>query len=98
MLVLSRREGQAIVVGDNVVIRVVEMRGDHVRLGIDAPRSVIVHREEVAEEIKAENRAAGLAAKVDLGLLPRPTRPPADPHAPKDDGDPPDGKGRPTAG
>lgn len=72
MLVLSRREGQAIVVGDNVVIRVVEMRGDHVRLGIEAPRSVVVHREEVAEDIRNENRTARESASVDVSRLPRP--------------------------
>lgn len=77
MLVLSRRQGQAIVIGDNVVVRIVELKGDQVRLGIDAPRSVIVHREEVAEEIAAENRAARQAEAVNLADLPLPTPPPA---------------------
>lgn len=72
MLVLSRRQGQAIVIGDNVVVRVVELKGDQVRLGIDAPRSVIVHREEIAEEIAAENRAARQAESVNLADLPLP--------------------------
>ncbi len=72
MLVLSRRQGQAIVIGDNVIVRIVELKGDQVRLGIDAPRSVIVHREEVAEEIRQENLAAGAAASVDLSALPLP--------------------------
>ncbi len=76
MLVLSRREGQAIIIGDNVVVRVVEIRGDHVRLGIDAPRSIIIHREEVAEEIKAENQAARLSKSFDMASLPLP-KPPA---------------------
>ena len=75
MLVLSRRQGQAIVIGDNVVVRVVELKGDQVRLGIDAPRSVIVHREEIAEEIAAENRAARQAESVNLADLPFPTPP-----------------------
>ena len=77
MLVLSRRQGQAIVIGDNVVVRIVELKGDQVRLGIDAPRSVVVHREEVAEEIAAENRAARQAAAVNLADLPLPLPPPA---------------------
>ncbi len=76
MLVLSRRQGQAIVIGDNVVVRIVELKGDQVRLGIDAPRSVIVHREEVAEEIAAENRAARQAEAVNLADLPLPMPPP----------------------
>ena len=74
MLVLSRREGQGIVIGDNVVIRVVEIRGDHVRLGIDAPRSVVIHREEIAEEIRIANEMAARQGDVDLGRLPRPKR------------------------
>ncbi len=74
MLVLSRREGQGIVIGDNVVIRVVEIRGDHVRLGIDAPRSVVIHREEIAEEIRIANEMAARQEAVDLGRLPRPKR------------------------
>ena len=79
MLVLSRREGQAIIIGDNVVVRVVEIRGDHVRLGIDAPRSIIIHREEVAEEIKAENQAARLSKSFDMASLPLPKPPPGTP-------------------
>lgn len=75
MLVLSRREGQAIMIGDNVVLRVVEIRGDHVRLGIDAPRSIVIHREEVAEEIKAENQAARLSKSFDMASLPLPRTP-----------------------
>ncbi len=76
MLVLSRRQGQAIVIGDNVVVRIVELKGDQVRLGIDAPRSVIVHREEIAEEIRAENLAARQAQAVNLADLPLPMPPP----------------------
>lgn len=76
MLVLSRREGEAIVIGDNILLRVVEIRGDTVRIGIDAPRSVVVHREEVAEEIKAENHAARLSQAFDLAALPKPKVPP----------------------
>ncbi len=70
MLVLSRREGEGIVIGDNVVIRIVEIRGDHVRLGIEAPRSVVIHREEIAAEIREENARAAASAAVDLSRLP----------------------------
>lgn len=64
MLVLSRRVGESIVIGNDVVVTVLEARGDQVRIGVDAPRSVQVHREEVFREIEAENTsAAGAAAR-----------------------------------
>ena len=47
MLVLSRKKDEKIIIGDNISIMVVEIQGDKVRLGIDAPREVTVHREEV---------------------------------------------------
>lgn len=58
MLVLTRRRGQAILVGDDVKIVVLEVNGDQVRLGVEAPRSVAVHREEIYDEITAANKAA----------------------------------------
>jgi carbon storage regulator len=58
MLILTRRAGESIVIGDNVVITIVEAGRDHVRVGIDAPRSVSVHRQEVYAEITRENEAA----------------------------------------
>lgn len=54
MLVLSRHRDQRIEIGDGIVITVVDIRGDKVRLGIDAPPDVPVHREEVAEAIRRE--------------------------------------------
>lgn len=55
MLVLSRKKGENIVINENIVITVVEVRGDKVRIGVVAPKDVIVHREEVFEAIqKAE--------------------------------------------
>jgi carbon storage regulator len=54
MLVLSRKKDEKIVIGDNITIMVIEIRGDKIRLGIDAPRDVTVHREEVYEAIKRE--------------------------------------------
>lgn len=62
MLVLTRRANQSIVIGDTVVVTVLEVRGDQVRIGIDAPRSVPVHREEVHREIADANRAAASPA------------------------------------
>ncbi|MGQ0632584.1 MAG: carbon storage regulator CsrA [Sporichthyaceae bacterium] len=69
MLVLSRSEGESIVIGDDIVVRVLEVRGDVVRLGIDAPRSVKVHREEVYRALEEANRAAaGTDASSDADL------------------------------
>jgi carbon storage regulator len=56
MLVLSRQRDESIVIGDNVVVTIVDIRGDKVRLGIEAPGEVTVHRQEVYEAIQRENR------------------------------------------
>jgi carbon storage regulator len=70
VLVLSRRTGESINIGDDIVVTVLEVRGDVVRVGIDAPRSVRVHREEVYRELAAANRAAAEAsAKAETDLL-----------------------------
>ena len=58
MLVLTRRAGESVMIGDDVVITVLEARGDVIRLGIQAPRDVQVHREEVYRELQDANRAA----------------------------------------
>ncbi|MEV6852111.1 carbon storage regulator CsrA [Actinoplanes sp. NPDC051411] len=58
MLVLTRRAGESVMIGDNVIITVLEARGDVIRLGIQAPRDVQVHREEVYRELQAANREA----------------------------------------
>lgn len=58
MLVLTRRAGESIVIGDEVRVVVLDVRGDTVRLGIEAPRSVQVHRAEVYAEVQAANAAA----------------------------------------
>lgn len=55
MLVLSRQRDESIIIGDNIVITVVDIRGDKVRLGIEAPRDVPVHRKEVYEAIERAN-------------------------------------------
>lgn len=61
MLVLSRQRNQSIIIGDNIIITVVDIRGDKVRLGIEAPSEIPVHRKEVYDAIKRENlRAAQL--------------------------------------
>jgi carbon storage regulator len=58
MLLLTRKLGENIRIGDDVKITIVEVKGNHVKLGIDAPPSVKVHREEIYERIQAENRRA----------------------------------------
>jgi carbon storage regulator len=55
MLVLSRKKNESIIINDNIQIVVVEIRGDKVRLGIEAPREVPVHRKEVYDAIQREN-------------------------------------------
>ncbi len=58
MLVLSRHRDESIMIGDDVVVTIVDIRGDKVRLGIDAPQHIPVHRQEVYEAIQRENRKA----------------------------------------
>ena len=67
MLVLTRRAGESIVIGDEVRVVVLDVRGDTVRLGIEAPRSVQVHRAEVYAEVQAANAAAAASRAEDLG-------------------------------
>ncbi|NYE36163.1 carbon storage regulator [Nocardioides cavernae] len=49
MLVVSRRQGESVVIGDDITVSVLEVRGDVVRIGIDAPRSISVHRDELVD-------------------------------------------------
>ena len=69
MLVLSRRKGEAVIIGDGIKVTVIDVRGDQVRIGIDAPRTVSVHREEVYEQVLAENAAAAQTADPTSPLL-----------------------------
>jgi carbon storage regulator len=75
MLVLTRRPGESVMVGDDVTITVLEVRGDVVRLGIQAPRSVQVHREEVYRELQAANREAASPSADAVEALARMMRP-----------------------
>jgi carbon storage regulator len=56
MLVLSRKKNESIIIDNHIVVTVVEIRGDKVRLGVDAPKSVSVHRHEVYEAIRAQSQ------------------------------------------
>lgn len=58
MLVLSRQSDETIIIGDNIRVTIVEVRGDKVRIGIDAPRDVAVHRQEIYDAIRKESHAA----------------------------------------
>ena len=58
MLVLSRHRDESIMIGDDIVVTIVDIRGDKVRLGINAPQDVPVHRQEVYEAIQRENKKA----------------------------------------
>ena len=69
MLVLSRHKDETIMIGDNIEVTIVEIKGDQVRLGIVAPRAIAVHRKEVYEAIQAENMSAARQKGVDLGQI-----------------------------
>jgi carbon storage regulator len=69
VLVLTRRAGESIVIGDDVRVVVLDVRGETVRLGIAAPRSVQVHRAEVYAEVQAANAAALATSAEDLGTV-----------------------------
>jgi carbon storage regulator len=71
MLVLSRQRDETIMIGDDIEITIVDIRGDKVRLGITAPATIPVHRKEVYEAIQRENREAARVKMEDLGSLPR---------------------------
>jgi len=75
MLVLSRQRDETIMIGDNIEITIVDIRGDKVRLGITAPATIPVHRKEVYDAIQRENREAARMKTEDLGGLPKAGRP-----------------------
>jgi carbon storage regulator len=76
MLVLSRQRDESIIIGDNIVVTIVDIRGDKVRLGINAPTEIPVHRQEIYEAIQRENvRASRVEPKDTRSLSPPPRRP-----------------------
>jgi carbon storage regulator len=93
MLVLSRRVGERLVIGDDIVVTVIEVRSDGVKLGIDAPRHVRVHRAEVLDAVTAANVDAVAADDSTAAALrklvpaagPTPPAPPASPGQPTAD-------------
>lgn len=69
MLVLTRKAGEGIVIGDDVTIKVIELKGGAIRIGIDAPRNKKIYRQEVYDKISLENREAAQWDITDLDVL-----------------------------
>ena len=69
MLILTRKSGESITIGDDVKITVVEVKGKQIRIGIDAPRSYMIHREEVYLNIQEENRRAAKESPLSIAGL-----------------------------
>ena len=64
MLILSRKVNEKVVIGEDISISIIEIRGDQVRIGVDAPKKVKVFRQEVFDAIKAENKEASKSVSV----------------------------------
>ena len=71
MLIITRRAGQKIMLGDDVIVHVMEIVGNSVRIGVEAPKSLPVYREEIWAAVKEENQAS---ASADTESMPRPAR------------------------
>lgn len=69
MLVLARKVGEAVAIGDRITVRVLEVKNGQVKLGVEAPDEVAVHREEIYQRILAANLAAAREEVVDLEQL-----------------------------
>ena len=74
MLVLSRKVGQSIIIGNNIHVKIVEVRGQQVRLGVEAPESVSIIREEIHSEVADINRQAAEPAGIDIESIARELR------------------------
>jgi carbon storage regulator len=72
MLVLSRHKDQTIMIGDDIELTIVDIRGDKVRVGIKAPSSIPVHRKEVYDAIREENEGASSINRSDVNEIPPP--------------------------
>ncbi|MDR1986645.1 MAG: carbon storage regulator CsrA [Treponema sp.] len=64
MLILSRKVNEKIMIGEDISIAIIEIQGDHIRIGVDAPKAVKVFRQEVFDSIKSENKAAAESASL----------------------------------
>ncbi len=72
MLILSRKVDQKIKIGEDISITIIEIRGDQVKIGVEAPKNVKVFRQEVFDAIQNENKAASQASELQLKLLFKP--------------------------
>ncbi len=69
MLVLTRKAGEGILIGDDITIKIIEMKGGGIRIGIDAPKSKKIYRQEIYDRISQENREAAQWDPIDLDSL-----------------------------
>lgn len=69
MLILTRKSGESINIGSDITIRVLEIRGNQARLGIDAPRHIAVHREEIYQQVQKRNEMAAKRSPDSLGAV-----------------------------
>ncbi|MDE5898219.1 MAG: carbon storage regulator CsrA [Treponemataceae bacterium] len=69
MLILSRKTDQQIQIGDEITLTIIEIRGDQVRIGVEAPKDIKVFRHEVFKAIQSENREASAVDKEKIGVL-----------------------------
>ncbi len=69
MLVLTRKKGQSLMIGHDIELSIIDIQGDQVRIGINAPKSVTIHRKEIFEEIKKENITAVAGKQTNIQIL-----------------------------
>ncbi|KPK02233.1 MAG: hypothetical protein AMK71_03050 [Nitrospira bacterium SG8_35_4] len=69
MLILTRRLGEGIQIGEGITVKVVDVKGKHVKIGITAPNEVPIYREEIYEKIQAENRLSSSLSMDEFGLI-----------------------------
>ncbi len=72
MLVLSRKVGESVIIDGRIVVKIVRVDGEAVRIGIEAPSEVPIHRQEIYEEIQRTNREALTSGQLPLPRLPKP--------------------------
>ena len=73
MLILSRKKGESIQIGDGIEVRIVAIQGDQVKIGIDAPKNVDVFRKEIYDQIQGENKQATASSNL-IKLIPKNTK------------------------
>lgn len=71
MLILARKAGEAIAIGDQITIRILEIKNGQIKIGVEAPATVTVHRQEIYQRIREENIRAASGAPEDIYSLPR---------------------------